>query len=187
VDGEDSNGYRVITLGVPYAEVTGALSAIRKKTGVGLKGFSEMTVEEVSALTGLDAREAGLARRRDFDEPFVFTKGEGGMEAVIGEIERMGYRWTRGRIHHILGRHDKGRAVRILKGYYASLYGEISVVAAGDGLNDLPLLEEADFPILVKKSDGSHEPMEIDGLVRTDGIGPSGWNSALMGLLKKLA
>jgi len=180
IEGARSGPYRVITLGRPYGEVRKALAEIRSDLKVDIRGFGDMTVEEVAGLTGLNLDEARRSLERDYDEPFVFN-GEGvKLERVLDEIKRRGFNWTRGRFLHILGSHDKGRAVRILKGMYARHYGAITTVGLGDSLNDLPLLKEVDVPVLVAKRDGSYEPLDLPGLVRAEGVGPKGWNRAVV-------
>ena len=60
-------------------------------------------------------------------------------------------------------------------------------IALGDSLNDLPLLQEADYPVLVQKKDGSYESgMDIPGLIRAEGIGPEGWKNSILALRSKL-
>lgn len=58
-DGE----YRVIELGAPYHELRRALEAIAKTTGVPLKGFGDLSVEEIVKHTGLSFDEAHKANK----------------------------------------------------------------------------------------------------------------------------
>ncbi|MDP2690179.1 MAG: HAD-IIB family hydrolase, partial [Deltaproteobacteria bacterium] len=162
--GLESDGYKTITLGVPYARVRGALIEARAMVNGEAKGFGDMTPEEVSALTGLGLEDARLARARDFDEPFVFTGSPGELERLFRLIGEKGFTWTRGRFCHILGPHDKGKAVSILKGLYGRLYGRITTIGLGNHENDLPLLREADYPVLVMNEDGSYAEGGITGL-----------------------
>ncbi len=84
-----------------------------------------------------------------------------------------------------MGDNDKGRAVRLLKQWYERQHGMIITIGVGDGLNDLPLLREVDYPVLVQKEDGSYDRgIELPGLRRAPGIGPTGWNHAVLELLK---
>lgn len=68
----ESGGYQIITLGTPYAEIRQHFIRLREQLRIKVRGFADMTVEEVAALTGLSRDAALLARQRDFDEPFVF-------------------------------------------------------------------------------------------------------------------
>jgi mannosyl-3-phosphoglycerate phosphatase len=64
------DGYDVIELGVPYQRLVAALDDIRERLDLPLVGFSDLTEEEVAALTGLPPSTAALAKRREWDEPF---------------------------------------------------------------------------------------------------------------------
>ena len=51
----------------------------------------------------------------------------------------------------------------------------------GDSLNDLPLLEAVDIPRLVRKPGGVFEREIAGKRIRiTEGIGPAGWNQAVL-------
>jgi len=176
------DGYQLITLGTPYAEIRSHLTALRERLGAKVRGFGDMTAEEVAELTGLSGEEAGLAKQRDFDEPFVF---DGAPDTrFLQAIEEAGLRWTQGRIFHIMGRHDKGRAVQILKALYQQQYGEIDSIGLGDSLNDLPMLQAVDRPVLIRHEDGSFDSrIDMAGLEKTQSPGPQGWNEAVLSRL----
>ncbi|HUW51609.1 MAG TPA: HAD-IIB family hydrolase [Sulfuricella sp.] len=182
VDAEEVNAYRRITLGAPYAEIRRHFVALREQTGARVRGFADMSAAEVAALTGLSDDEAGLAKQRDFDEPFIFEGATD--EGFLRAIEAAGLCWTQGRIFHIMGRHDKGRAVNLLKALYAQEYGAVASIGLGDSLNDLPLLHAVDRPVLIRHGDGSFDSrLDMAGLIRTQSPGPQGWNEAVLQLL----
>lgn len=184
---EAGDGYQTVELGKRYSEIRGALQRVIRDTGIKARGFGDMSAEEVASLAGLTLPEAVLARQREFDEPFVFGEGETGVQRFLEAIAAEGFKWTRGAFYHILGDNDKGKAARLLKGYYEKEHGRVSVIALGDSLNDLPLLEEADFPVLVRKKDGGYEAgVDLPGLMRTEGVGPEGWKEAIFALRTKL-
>lgn len=175
-------GYQLITLGSPYAEIRSRFVALRERFGAKVRGFADMTAEEVAELTGLSCDEAVLAKQRDFDEPFIFD-GEPD-ERFLQAIEDAGLRWTQGRVFHILGNHDKGRGVKILKALYEQEHGETSSIGLGDSLNDLPLLQAVDHPVLIRHEDGNFDSrIAMAGLVKTQSTGPQGWNEAVLQLL----
>ena len=87
-----------------------------------------------------------------------------------------------GRFYHLMGANDKGNrepATRLNGiGRLEQQKGRTLVtVGLGDSLNDLPMLESVDYPILIQKPNGSYDqdvqlpassvPMEWD---RLDGI-----------------
>ena len=179
------NGYLVIELGAPHRELALALGDIRRETGIEIRGVSEMSVEEIVKLTGLDKEDAELVRKREYGEPFVVGGGIEAENSVVSEIEKRGLRHTQGgRFHHILGRNDKGKAVSILKGLYVKEWGLVETAGIGDSLNDLPMLKAVDIPILVRKPGGGYdERIDIAGMAIADAPGPYGWNSAILKLI----
>src|SRR3989338_7049413 len=182
VEAAESGGYRLITLGLPYTEIRRHFVRLREELGIRVRGFADMTVDEVAKLTGLSRDAALLARQRDFDEPFVFDGAPD--ERFLQAIEASGLNWTQGRIFHIMGRHDKGRAVSLLKSLYAKKLGHVESIGLGDSLNDLQMLQAVDRPVLVMHEDGSHDArISVPGLLKTKLPGPSGWNEAVLQLL----
>ncbi len=180
--------YLVIELGTPYEDLHRALKEIGEEVGCQLRGLRDMSVEEVAERRGLSLEEARLAKERGYDEPFLMLGDKAKQEAVLKLIEKKGLRWTKGdRFYHITGDNDKGKAADILKGLYRRRFSEITTIGIGDGLNDLPMLEVVDIPIIVKGPDGDYAPeLELPKLIRADGIGPRGFNSAVLNLLSQV-
>lgn len=173
---------QLISLGTPHTEIRRQFMALRQSLGAKVRGFTDMAVDEVAALTGLPPAQAALAKERDFDEPFVFDGAPD--PKFLQAIEDAGLHWTQGRIFHIMGAHDKGLAVRRLLALYKQQYGTVSSIGLGDSLNDLPLLQAVDRPVLVRHANGSFDPrIDIAGLTRTHSPGPQGWNEALLQIL----
>ena len=182
VEAETFDGYWLIRLGIPYAEIRSRFVRLRQRLGAGVRGFADMTDEEVAALTGLCREEAGLSKQRDFDEPFVFDGAPD--ERFLQAIEESGLRWTQGQFFHIMGDHDKGRAVSLLKALYQHEYGAVASIGLGDSLNDLQMLQAVDHPVLVRHADGSHDArITVPNLLKTQLPGPAGWNEAVLQLL----
>ncbi len=182
VEAEEVAGYWRITLGTPYAEVRRHFVRLRAALGVAVRGFADMTVDEVARLTGLLPEQAALAKQRDFDEPFVFDGAAD--QAFLRAIEAAGLCWTQGRIFHIMGRHDKGRAVRLLTALYEREYGAVASIGLGDGFNDLPMLEAVARPVLIRHEDGGFDSrIVMTGLMKTRRPGPQGWNEAILELI----
>lgn len=182
VEGEAEDGDLVVPLGTPYPELRSALLQLRRDLGVPVTGFGDLTASQVAELTGLSLEEADLARRREFDEPFTFDDpGDRRAAEFLRAIEARGLTWTRGRLFHILGDNDKGRAARILAGFYRRACPTLRTVGIGDAPNDLPLLEAVDVPVLVQHGDGSYADFPRPGGLRlAHGAGPAGWNRAVL-------
>jgi mannosyl-3-phosphoglycerate phosphatase family protein len=181
-EAEQSDGYQLIRLGTPYAEIRKQFVQLREQMHAKVRGFADMSVPEVAALTGLAGDEAALARQRDFDEAFVFEGKTD--EDFLRAIETAGLNWTQGRIFHIMGRHDKGRAVGMLISLYRKRFGDVDSIALGDSLNDLPMLQAVDTPVLVRHADGSYDArISVAKLIKTQLAGPAGWNQTVLELM----
>ncbi|MCR4409496.1 MAG: HAD-IIB family hydrolase [Candidatus Saccharicenans sp.] len=82
-------GYEVIQLGVPYLRLRSVFKTMRKKFGLKMVGFGDLSVEEIAMVTGLGQKEAELARRREYDEPFFCEHGsEFGLIQSIGHQDK---------------------------------------------------------------------------------------------------
>ena len=179
---EMRDGYHVIELGTPYATLRKALKNVEAEGGFRIKGFGDMTTESVMELTGLSRQEAELSRQREYDEPFVIEKGE--EQEIIAAIRKKGLQVAQARYLHLLGANDKGKAVTILKGLYRTARPDARAMALGDSPYDLPMLQIVDVPVLVRKPDGSYDQrVFFDRLQKADGIGPEGWNRAVIDFL----
>ncbi len=181
------------SLGVPYVHLIRALSDIRKSLGLSIKGFSDMDVDEISRLTGLNAEGARLAAMREYDEPFIF---EGEIPSDLRPLyESAAGRGlmivSGGRFYHLLGNNHKGKAMARIASWYNMQYhvdghGHIPTVALGDSPNDFPMLMRADFPVLIRSDhDFSDLKRKIPSLKITEYPGPKGWNTAILNILCK--
>ena len=184
VQGALRDGYRVICLGTPYQQVRMQFVQMRERLKIAVRGFGDMSLEEVVQRTGLTREDAALAKQREFSEPFLFTgvPDDRFLQAIEGEK----LRWTQGQFFHVMGNHHKGRAVALLRSLYEREQGRMVSVGIGDSLNDLPFLLAVDRPVLVKRRSGRHdERIAIPGMLRTEHKGPEGWNEAVLGLMKQ--
>jgi mannosyl-3-phosphoglycerate phosphatase len=183
IPGEAAGDCIVTKLGMSYRKIRDEFVSARKQQGADARGFGDMTVEEVAAITGLRQDEAAMAQARDFSEPFCFA-GQAD-KTFLKALEERGLNWTQGRLFHVMGDHDKGKPVRMLKKWYEKEHGKIISIGLGDAFNDLPLLKEVDYPVLVQKPYGDYDSnVSVKGLIRAPGVGPRGWNKALLELLR---
>ena len=188
-DATVSGLYLAVELGTPYAQLRRALKEIERELGVIMRGYGDMSVDEVAQRTGLSFEEAALAKQRDYDEPFIIEGHELADRALAKAVNDHGLRWTKGdRFHHLMGSQDKGEAVRHLIRLFQR-NGEderntLTTVALGNSLNDAPMLAVVDKPILVQQTDGSYaDGIDLPGLIRAPAPGPAGWNRAVLSLL----
>ena len=177
--------YELIRLGIPYRRVVAALRRASARSGCQVRGFHEMTATEVAELSGLTLAKARLAKRREYDEPFLLqSENPAEIGSLLSRIEEEGLTWTRGgRFYHIRGRHNKGQAARILIGLFRRSRPEVITVGAGDGPNDISLLEAVDLPIWIPAGDGSLRLASSVAARLAPQEGPRGWNEAILQVL----
>ena len=183
------NNYQVIELGTFYPALLEALGKIRQKSGAKIRGYGDMSIAEVANLTGLSQEEALLSKKREYDEPFIIPADEADSAGkVAAAVKAAGLSWTRGdRFHHLTGDNDKGRACRILAELFRGQRGDIITIGVGDSLNDLPLLAQVDYPVLVMRPDGGYCPgINLPRLIRSPAVGPAGFNHSILELMHQL-
>ncbi|MGH7597173.1 MAG: HAD-IIB family hydrolase [bacterium] len=186
----ERDGHNLILTSVSYAVLRGALIEIAKRTYLPLVGFGDLTVEQIAARTGLSLKQARLAKRRDADEPFFIDRDfeENDIKRLQTEVWCKGLRVTRGgRFFHLTGSSDKGTAAHQLIRFYQSAWQQpICTVGLGDSLNDLPLLQAVDVPILVRKKNGEVDESALAQVKAqiTKQPGPAGWNEVILELLR---
>jgi len=171
------------SLGPSYGVLVKVLKEISDELGWVIRGFSEMTPEEISSYTGLDLETSHLAALREYDEPFIIVEPEE-KDVIVFEkaAERRGFHITEGgRFYHIHGKKDKGEAVKRVILWYKRSQPRLISMALGDSPTDFSMLEQVDYPVLIRST--GHFPGlkdRIPGLKITDEMGPDGWNSAVL-------
>lgn len=176
------DGYEMVELGVPYPDLTRALKGAAHESGCRIRGFADMTAEEITRECEMPLEQAVLAKVRQYDEPFRMLKGDPG--TLARALERRGLKLSSGgRFFHVTGRNDKADAVLLLIDAYRQL-GPIRSIGLGDGLNDSGFLNLVDHPILLD-SPSVGQLLKRVPRARTAPAGPSGWNEAILGILDR--
>ncbi len=174
--------YDALEFGVSYQALVSDLQQASQDAQCRVRGFFDMTPEEVASVCDMTMDQAILAKQREYDEPFVVLD-PARSDALAAEIEKRGRRSTRGgRFWHILGENDKARAVQCLIGLFERLGEPVRSIGLGDGLNDASFLNHMTIPVLIRSA-------RIDELKRLvpHGLvsahpGPEGWNGEVMAL-----
>lgn len=170
---------RCIVLGSPIVELRAVLRDASAAAACPVRGFGDMTIQEIAVRCGLPEDQARLAAAREFDEPFVVLDPARAL-ALEQAIADAGYSCTRGsRFHHILGRNDKAAAVRQL---LAQQPGAFSL-GLGDALNDAGFLNEVDRAVLMPSPSLEQLKSLVPGAIVASAAGPSGWNDAVRAFL----
>lgn len=178
-DGLDS-----VTLARPREEVRRILAEVASELQLPLRGYGDLTVEEVAEVTGLDRAAAERARQREFEETIVTPLSDADRARLREALGRHGVTLTAGaRFTSASTANDKGRATRLLTEMYRRERGEVVTVGIGDSWNDAPMLAATDIALLVQRPGGTWAALEVDGIRPIDGVGPKGWTAAMRQLV----
>lgn len=180
-----TNGFDVLEFARPCAEVRKILSMVRAELQLPLKGYGDMTLQEIVELTGLDEPSAALAAKREYEETVVTQLSDADRERFRAALARHGVMMTAGaRFISISTANDKGRATQALIEMFRREWGEIVTVGIGDSWNDAPLLSVTDLALQVQQPGGDWADLPVDGIRKISGIGPKGWTLAMSQLLE---
>jgi mannosyl-3-phosphoglycerate phosphatase len=182
----DQGEFLLVPLGTGHDVLLNSLKEISNETGIEIRCFSDMTVQEISALTGLDEEASVRSQIRLFDEPFLVIRDSAeDVQEIQSAAEARGLVAVQGgRFWHLMGHGGKGKAVTLLMEAYKNAFGRIFSVGLGDSPNDFPFLELVDQPVIVGgQGQGIPVPKALSGALKTSEVGPAGWNRAIYRLL----
>ena len=145
---KQTNQYDTVELGIAYSIIRQKFERIRKTCINEIIGFGDITTEEIAEDTGLTIELAELAKQREYTEPF--RHNEPCEAELFSAIRKEGLHFTiGGKYHHIMGDHDKGKAVLLLKELFSKKFKQIKTVGVGNQFNDLEMLEAVDMPFFI--------------------------------------
>lgn len=171
-----------------YSRLRQELNKIPRDLRRHFLGFGDMTLQELTAATGLAPDAAERARRRDFSEPGLWSGSEAEKAKFLDILGKAGVTATKGGRFLTLsfGATKADRMTEILV-----RYGHPVSVALGDAPNDREMIEAADYGVII--SNPGHAPLpdlpgEVDGrIIRTEKPGPAGWSEAVMAIVSNLS
>ncbi len=185
-EGVRQSAYMVIRLGEEYAEIRKFVESVKERFKI--RGFGDMSPEEIASLAGLSVTQAIQAKTREFTEPFVIED----MSVLLDLEDAAKTRGLKiaqgGRFSHLMGEgQDKGRAVEIVTAIISeNMNDKVISIGIGDSANDIPMLKCVDIPVLIPHPDGRFEDFDIKHLMRAGYPGSKGWNQIMIDILSNI-
>ncbi|WP_286233995.1 HAD-IIB family hydrolase [Thalassotalea sediminis] len=183
----DQGDYWVKTFCQPRAYWLALLLQVGKSYQAYYTGFSQLTIDGLMDLSGLNEQQASDALQREYSEPlhwhgtleqrntFAELMSDYGANVLLG-----------GRFLHISGACDKGLAQYWLAEKYRDQYPttDITTIAMGDSDNDIAMLEAADIAIQIRSPKHDFPKLQRQAkAIQSDEFGPKGWAETLTQLL----
>ena len=162
-------------------DIREALDALPEKHRNAIKSFGDMSVAEISQLTGLDEAASARAAQREASEPFIWSGEE---QPDKNLLLNRGFQIIRGgRFYHIIPHRDKADAIKQVMAETGKPDAEIW--ALGDGPNDLSMLLTAHKGALIHNPNlqVTAQLPETHALYLTKHSGPAGWAEAIFTFL----
>ncbi|WP_083602516.1 HAD-IIB family hydrolase [Hydrococcus rivularis] len=185
----EREGYQLELLGCTYAQARQGLAAVATMLGERLRGFGDLSEQEIGQLTGLSEQEVKRAKAREFTEPFL-TPDRVSQQQLQQAVEAKGFQVVVGdRFSHLIGSGaGKGKAVRWLVRHYRSPKAEekLITVGLGNSPNDLAMLEAVDVPIVVPSAKAPHPGLMGRGWQVASAPGCQGWANAVVSVCDRL-
>ncbi len=181
-------GYEKIVNGISRRVIEDRIRDIIEKTRDRLLWLRDMDPVKFSQIMNYPLEVSRLALVREYSTLFHPLHREPSfIERIVYDIRSRGFnvQTGSGRVYLVTGMHDKGVATRQLR---ERIRGEV-FIGVGDGLNDLPMLLETDYSIVL----GHRELYErlrsvksVDSIVFIKTRGPKAWLKGVKTVLEKI-
>ena len=162
------------------------LETLKPKYANQFTHFQEMGPKGIERATGLSPENALLANNRQFSEPIKWLGDANMKQSFIDIMRENGANIEEGgRFLHLIGHCSKGKALSFLCEKYQKQQDEpILSIALGDGKNDIPMLNAADYAVLIRSPVHPFPLTNKEKLIKTDHYGPYGWVEGIQKILQ---
>ncbi len=178
-----------IILGESYSKLEKILNNLSEKIDFKLRPLNSLSDQEATNLTGLEGDSLSLMRDRHWSMPFLNPP-----ETINEKLEILCKRYNvdifRGnRMSHLLSKNsNKGKAIKKL--LTKSKNSNVQIIGLGDSPNDLPLLLNSNFKIVISGINGPNQTLlnQLKGIEFCISEKPNGygWKDEVFKLIKKI-
>ena len=176
-------------LGKSRGYISGALAGLGGEWANRFHSLCDMSLRQVSAVTGLNESQARAARARHHSETLLWLGSAADRSEFARVVSELDMEVLQGgRFLHVLAGGGKGEAMAWLHGILcAHMFPDAISIAAGDAENDLTLLEAADHALVVRSP--AHEPLQPSGVAKlyiSAATGPAGWVEGITAIIEDI-
>ncbi len=189
---ENGDSFNLELTGPGVEKLLSFLPELESISGKKLRGITSMPDIEISDLTGLDIHSSALAKKRMTTLPFIAETdnmlSDSEISTLNETLKQYDFQVTKGgRFNHLIPADSgKGAAVKkIIEFYKGKFKDEILTAAAGDSLNDIPMLESVDYSYVIRRPDGSYMNFMTGKIMNS--AGPAGFSEAVNDFLNIIA
>ncbi|HNY40552.1 MAG TPA: HAD-IIB family hydrolase [Bryobacteraceae bacterium] len=179
-------GMARIVMGWPHMQVVQALHRAAAESRCDVRGFSEMSDEEIAVHCNMSLEQAALAAQREYSEPFLLLTPRREPNLLRAFLAH-GLKLTRGgRFYHAQRHAGKHQAVRRLIDLYSEFHAPVVTIGLGDALNDEGMLGAVDYPIILRSAHSEELRRRLPNARATAEAGPAAWSQSLLTLLGEI-
>ena len=186
---ETISGYRCIYEKGVHGRIMEIINMLKNKYNYKFRCFSEMSDEEVSNLTGLDQSSSVRAKNRISSEPIIWQGSKGEWIEFNSALSSLSINAVRGGqfIHLMNSAYDKGLGMINMLSLFKQYNSELDwvSVAVGDSSNDIPMLENADYAIVIQNPKHGKLSISNPNCYVSDLFSSKGWNEGVLNFLSK--
>lgn len=182
-DSPDSAEHTQILAAMTTRDIVSMLATLAP--GYRFRGFHTAKTAHICQWTGLAPAQASLAMDRMASLTLLWQDSPENLQDFTTQVAHLGLRViTGGRFLHVVdARTGKGAAAAQVTQWYAKQEGKSRItLGLGDAPNDVDLLNQTDYAVLVKGRHSSLVTLENDHpdrVYRTTSFAPTGWGEGL--------
>ena len=165
----DVAGYQAIEFGAPYGDMVSAVHRIADRLGLGVSGFSDMSVEQVARECGTSLLDARLAKLREYSEPFRLLLANPVAERrMVKAIAAAGLSCiVKGPFHHVGSVAGPGAAVGVLSRLYKVAFGSAVTAGIGGGQFGADVARRVDVMLGASSADREDSVAWLEGIIES--------------------